>query len=117
MILIFDGDCGFCTASARWIERRLPDDAAVESWQALDLAELHLTEHDVTTAAWWVDEGGTKHRGHAAIGRALINAGGIWGAIGRLIITPPVSWIARPGYWLIARNRHRLPGATESCRL
>ncbi len=117
MLLVFDGDCGFCTTSARWIQRRLPHDVGVEPWQALDLDQLRLTEHDVTSAAWWIDDSRGNHRGHAAIGRALIAAGGVWSLVGRLLITPPVSWLARPGYWLVARNRHRLPGATESCRL
>ncbi len=117
MLLVFDGDCGFCTASAHWIQRRLPDNVEVEPWQSLDLDQLGLTEHDVTTAAWWIDDQDAKHRGHVAIGRALIASGGVWGAMGRLVTTPPLSWLARPGYWLIARNRHRLPGATDSCRL
>jgi predicted DCC family thiol-disulfide oxidoreductase YuxK len=41
----------------------------------------------------------------------------MWRLVGRLIITPPVSWLAGPVYALIARNRHRLPGASDSCRL
>lgn len=117
MLLVFDGDCGFCTASARWIERRLPSSTSVQPWQVLDLDELGLTQGDVTAAAWWVDRRGRQHRGHAAIGRALIAAGGTWGVIGRLVITPPISWLARPAYWLIARNRHRLPGSTDACRI
>ena len=38
-------------------------------------------------------------------------------AFGALLLAPPVSWFARPGYWLVARYRHRLPGATDACRL
>ncbi|NDH76279.1 MAG: DUF393 domain-containing protein, partial [Actinobacteria bacterium] len=43
MLLIFDGDCGFCTTSAGWIERRLPDDVRVAPWQILDLEQYGLT--------------------------------------------------------------------------
>lgn len=118
MLLVFDGDCGFCTASARWIEARLPGgEVEVEPWQALDLDELGLTEHDVSTAAWWIDGDGRSRRGHLAIGHALIAAGGVWALIGRLMTIPPVSWLARPAYALVARYRHRLPGATDACRL
>lgn len=117
MLLIFDGDCGFCTTSAEWIERRLPDAVRVAPWQILDLAEFGLTEHDVTTAAYWVDPTGQTHRGHLGIGRALIAAGGAWWLVGQLIITPPVSWIARLIYSFIAKNRHRMPGATDACRV
>jgi predicted DCC family thiol-disulfide oxidoreductase YuxK len=116
-VLVFDGDCGFCTASARWIEARLPDDVAVVPWQTCDLGELGLTRADVTTAAYWVDDTGATHRGHEAIGRSLMAAGGFWKAIGRLVITPPISWLAGPVYRLVAKYRHRLPGATDACRL
>lgn len=116
-MLIFDGDCGFCTTSARWIQARLPAGTPVEPWQSLDLDALGLTEADVTTAAYWVDASGALHRGHLAIGRSLIAAGGFWAVLGRLTITPPISWIAKPVYALIARYRHRLPGATDACRL
>ena len=56
-VLIFDGDCGFCTTSARWIEAR---GARVQAWQTLDLTELRLTVADVDEAAWWIDETGKK---------------------------------------------------------
>lgn len=117
MLLIFDGDCGFCTTSARWIERRLPEGVRVAPWQILDLDEFALTEHDVTTAAYWVDDAGRAHRGHLGIGRALMAAGGAWPLVGRLIVLPPISWVARPIYALIAKNRHRMPGAGEACRV
>lgn len=117
MLLIFDGDCGFCTTSAGWIERRLPDEARVAPWQILDLDDYGLTEQDVTTAAYWIDAHGRAHRGHLGIGRSLITAGGIWAVSGRLIVTPPISWIARPAYALIAKNRYRMPGATAACRV
>lgn len=115
-MLIFDGDCGFCTSSARWIEARLPDRVEVVPWQTLDLDALGLTEDDVTTAAYWIDDTGT-HRGHEAIGRSLMSGGGVWAWIGRVIVTPPISWLAAPVYALVARNRHRLPGSTDACRL
>ena len=59
MLLIFDGDCSFCTNSAGWIERRLPDGVRVAPWQILNLEQYGLTENDVTTAAYWVDAEGT----------------------------------------------------------
>jgi predicted DCC family thiol-disulfide oxidoreductase YuxK len=116
-VLVFDGDCGFCTSSARWIGARLPAGTAAVPWQSCDLAALGLTKADVTTAAYWIDDQGVAHRGHRAIGRSLIAAGGIWRPLGRITITPPVSWLASPVYKLIARYRYKLPGATDACRL
>lgn len=116
-MLIFDGDCGFCTTTARWIEDRLPAATAVEPWQALDIDALGLTEADVTTAAYWIDEAGTAHRGHRAIELALKQAGLPWRAGGILIGLPPFSWVAPYAYSLVAKYRYRLPGATDACRL
>ena len=116
-LLVFDGDCGFCTRSARWIQRKLPDGVGVEPWQALDLDELGLTVDDVTGAAWWLSPGQPRPaRGHEAIGRALVAANGFWGAMGELIVRRPGSWLARPVYAVIARNRHRMPGGAPACQ-
>ncbi len=116
-MLIFDGDCGFCTTSARWIEDRLPEGTAVEPWQALDIDALGLTEADVTTAAYWIDEDGTAHRGHRAIEFALKQAGSPWRAAGTVIGLPPFVWLAPVVYRLVAKYRYKLPGATDACRL
>ena len=116
-MLIFDGDCSFCTSSAQWIEHRLPDSVHVEPWQRLDLAQYGLTEDDVTTAAYWVDERGRTYRGDLSIAKALVAAGGAWKVIGWLLQLPPVSLLSAIGYKLVAKNRHRLPGGTPACKL
>ena len=111
---MYDGECGFCIRSARWIERRLPSGVRTEPWQSLDLDELGLSQSQAEASVWWFEGDGPRsrrHRGAAAIGRALIAAGGFWGLVGRLIIHPPLCWPARPAYALIAANRHRMPGS------
>jgi len=117
VLLIYDGDCGFCTTSARWIQRRLPDAVDVSPWQGLTLANFALTEAEAKTAVYWVDPSGAAHRGHLGIGQALVAAGRPWAALGHLILRPPVSWLAKPVYRWVAANRHRLPGSTDACRL
>ena len=113
MLLVYDGHCGFCVRSARWIESRLPADARVEPWQSLELEELGLSRPDVQAAVWWIDDrdhSPRRSRGAEAIGRALAEAGGSWAMVGRLIVRPPLIWLARPAYALVAANRHRLRG-------
>ncbi len=113
MLLVYDGQCGFCIRSARWIEARLPADARVDPWQSLELEKLGLSQSDAETAVWWIDERGSRPRrcrGADAIGWSLVAAGGAWGIVGRLIAHPPLLWLARPTYSLVAANRHRLPG-------
>ena len=117
-MLIYDGDCGFCTTVVRWVEARLRTPVAIVPWQQVaDLGELGLTERDVTTAVWWVDVYGRRFRGHEGMARALRLARWPLPLAGVLLTVPPVTWLGRAGYWLIARNRHRLPGATAACAL
>lgn len=111
MLLVYDGQCGFCVRSARWIEARLPAAARVEPWQSLQLDRLGLSQPDVEAAVWWIDDRGhstRRFRGAEAIGRSLITVGGVLGLVGRLIAYPPLYWLARPVYTLVAANRHRL---------
>ncbi len=116
-VLIFDGDCGFCTTTARWIEGKVPAEVAVVPWQSLDLSTYGLTEQDVSTAAYFIDENHTAHRGHKAVELVLKTTNWPTRAAGIAIVTPPLSWIAPYGYALVAKYRYRLPGATDACRI
>lgn len=113
-VLVFDGDCAFCTTSVRVLERTGPD-AEIVAWQLTDLAVLGLSEEEAAAAVQWVEIDGAVRSGHEAIAAALKTAGGAWKIAGRLILLPGVSWLAAWGYRLIAANRHRLPGGTPAC--
>lgn len=118
--LIFDGDCGFCTTAATWIERRWPVDSAMSTpWQFLsedELGALGLTRAMVSRKVYWHDESG-NFAGERAIARALQAARGPWKIAGHLLDVIPIRTVARPAYWLVARFRHRLPGGTPACRM
>ncbi len=113
-LLVFDGDCAFCTSSARLLERIGPK-AEVAAWQQIDLDPLGLTEETAAAAVQWVGTDGTIRSGHEAIAAALRDAGGAWAIVGRALISPRIAPIAARAYRLIADNRHRLPGGTPAC--
>lgn len=115
--IVYDGDCGFCMASARWIERRLGDDVSVEKWQSLDLDAIGLTIDDVTTASYFVAPDGSLHRGAPGIGQVFERMSLPYRVVGMLMKRPPVSWVASVVYATVARYRHKLPGATDECRV
>jgi predicted DCC family thiol-disulfide oxidoreductase YuxK len=116
-VLVFDGDCAFCTTSARFIERRIPASAEIVAWQFADLDALGTTAERAERELLWVDESGAVVGGAAAVAALLIDAGGAWRLLGRLMRVPPVSWLAQAVYRLVAANRHRLPGGTPACAL
>ncbi|HUY63566.1 MAG TPA: DUF393 domain-containing protein [Acidimicrobiales bacterium] len=118
--LVFDGDCGFCSAVARWVRRKAGGRARVVAWQELGpegLATLGLTEADARQSAWWISASGPRHGGAQAMARALVASGGLWSVAGGAMTVPPLRWIAPYGYRAVARLRHLLPGATTACRL
>jgi predicted DCC family thiol-disulfide oxidoreductase YuxK len=113
-VLVFDGDCAFCTSCVRVLERIEPD-AEIVAWQLTDLAELGVTEEQAADAVQWVEIDGTVRSGHEAIAAVLGTAGRIWKIVGRTLLLPGVSWMAAKAYWLVADNRYRLPGGTPAC--
>lgn len=114
-VLVFDGDCAFCTSCARLLERIGPE-ADVVAWQVADLDELGITAAQAAEAVRWVGADGTVRSGHEALAAALGTATGpVWRTFGRVLVLPGVSPLAAAGYRLIARNRHRLPGGTAAC--
>jgi predicted DCC family thiol-disulfide oxidoreductase YuxK len=115
-VLVFDGDCAFCTRSAHALERLGPD-AEIVAWQLTDLTELGITEEQASSAVQWVDTDGSVRSGHEAIAATLGTAGPLWKASGRALTLPGLSWLAAQGYDLVAANRYRLPGGTPACAL
>lgn len=120
-VLIFDGDCGFCTTAAGWAARKFRHGERTEAWQFLGedgLERYGLSLDDVQEAAWWVDDARERReRGHRAIGRALIAGGRLRQIPGWLALTPPTSWLAAGVYRLVVRWRYRLPGGTPACKV
>jgi predicted DCC family thiol-disulfide oxidoreductase YuxK len=116
-LLVFDGDCAFCTTWVRRAEAVLPAFPRAEPWQWLDLDDLGLTEHDVTHYAWYLARG-ERFRGHAAAAALFRGQRSFgWRFLGHLLVTPPFSWAAAVTYAFVSRFRHRLPGGTPACAL
>jgi predicted DCC family thiol-disulfide oxidoreductase YuxK len=118
-LLVYDGDCSFCSSSARWITARRNGSQRAVAWQHLSVGELErlgLTLDDARRAVWWIAPSGARSGGHLAIARALQAAHGWPSVVGRVLLVPPFRWLAAGAYPLIARWRHRLPGGTPACR-
>ena len=115
-MLVFDGDCAFCSSSARWLQRWVPSPAAVVPWQRTDLPALGLSAAQCEEAVQWVS--GPDHAaGASAIAAYLRSGRPWWRVVGVLLGSRPGLLVADPAYRWVARNRHRLPGGTPACRL
>ena len=125
-LLIFDGDCGFCTTSARflsrWVDRQHRYE--VQPWQQLELALLGVTEADCIEAAQFVRRdgsvvagplGGDAEDANLAIAEGLKHGAPGWRPLGHVITLPGVSWLAARAYTWVADHRYALPGGTPAC--
>jgi predicted DCC family thiol-disulfide oxidoreductase YuxK len=115
--LVFDGDCGFCTASVHVLESWCRPAVRFVPWQMLDLAAHGLTEGQVTKAVQWLPTSldAPIRSGAAAVAQVLLRSRRPWRPIGALMLVPPISWLAAGAYHLVSANRYRLPGATPAC--
>jgi len=114
-VVIYDGDCAFCTL---WVERlrsRLTLFPRAVPSHSIEPDDYGLSATDLTTYAWYVTPT-HQYAGHLAASALLRVQPQAWlRFLGWSIATPPLSWCAALGYRLIARFRHRLPGGTATC--
>ncbi|MEE1819854.1 DUF393 domain-containing protein [Streptomyces sp. SP18ES09] len=114
-VLVYDGDCGFCTTSARFAERVVRPRCDIVPWQFADLDALGVTPERAAYEVLWVPPAGAVEGGARAVAKALLSAGGVWAPLGAMSLLPGVRWVARRVYRLVATHRHRLPGGTPAC--
>ncbi|MCX2733584.1 DUF393 domain-containing protein [Saccharopolyspora sp. NFXS83] len=115
-VLIYDGDCGFCTRSVRLAER-LPLRARIVAWQEADLAALGITEQRARHEVLWVGERSRVRGGADAVAALFRHCGFPWSVPGTLLSLPVLRSLAAFAYRWIAANRYRLPGSTPACAL
>jgi len=114
-VLVFDGDCGFCTTSVRFAERWLRPHCDIIPWQRADLPSLGVDQQRAEYEVLWVTPTGATYGGAQAVAKVLLGSGGGWPVLGGLLRQPPLRWIAHGVYRLVANNRERMPGGTPAC--
>ncbi len=116
VVLIFDGDCKFCSSSARAFTRITKNRIPTAPYQRADLASLGLTLQDCEQAVQYVGARGIES-GHLAIAQGLIESKTLWSLAGYVLRWPVVTSIAFVVYHWVSKNRHRLPGGTPACSI
>jgi predicted DCC family thiol-disulfide oxidoreductase YuxK len=108
-ILLYDGECAFCMRTVRWLQKHLPVQPELAPWQGADLLGLGIAEAEASRSVQWIEPFGRVSSGATAVARLLVSNGGRWAVLGRLMLVPPVSWLAAAAYGLVARYRRHLP--------
>ncbi|MEU7486858.1 DUF393 domain-containing protein [Streptomyces sp. NPDC042319] len=116
-VLVYDGDCGFCTSAVGLAERYVRPRCEVTPWQRAPLASFGVAQQRAEYEALWVTPTNAVHGGAQAVAKLLLSAGSGWAVLGAVLTLPPMRWIAHGVYRLISNNRQRLPGGTPACAL
>lgn len=116
-VLLFDGDCGFCTMSADVLRRWVRPAADIVPWQHADIDSYGLTSGECSAAVQFVLGDGSVRSGSRAMAAVLCTAPMPWPVLGRLAALPGVDAVADRAYRWIAAHRHRLPGSTQACAI
>ncbi len=116
MVLIFDGDCKFCSSSARAFARMTKGRIETLPYQRADLAKLGVSLEQCEQAVQYLAKG-EKYSGHLAIAQGLIDSKTLWSAAGYVLKWPVITSVAFVVYQWVSANRHRLPGGTPACSL
>lgn len=115
-VVLFDGECGLCTASVQFIIRRDPQAtfryASLQSETGRQLSRRHGLDPDRFDSVVLIRRDGIRLRSDAALAIAS-QLGGAWRwlAVLRMIPRPARDWF----YAVIARNRHRWFGRNAFC--
>jgi predicted DCC family thiol-disulfide oxidoreductase YuxK len=116
-VLIFDGDCGFCTTTANYIVKRSKTPITAHAWQLIDVTKYGILQPQAQKRVYIIDNG-HAYGGHEAFAHILrLQKNVLLSAIAFVMVVPPVCWLSRIGYALVSRCRHKLPGGTPACKL
>lgn len=116
-VIVYDGDCAFCSSSIRTLQRLIPRAPKMIPYQFINPADYGLTLEQCETALQYVGKAGKISQGHEAYRQMLIELGGGYKLLGHLMRTPVYYGIANTVYRWIAKNRHKMPGGTPTCSL
>jgi predicted DCC family thiol-disulfide oxidoreductase YuxK len=116
-VLLFDGDCAFCTSCANWARRHIRHLDNTVPYQFADLPALGVTAEQCEQAVQWVGADHTVLSAHLAVAQTLIDAGKGWAVIGGAMRLPGLRRLSGAVYRWVARNRSRLPGGTPACSI
>jgi predicted DCC family thiol-disulfide oxidoreductase YuxK len=113
-VLVFDGDCGFCTTTANWIKENSKIAIEIAPYQWTDLNQYGLTTEEAAAKVQLV-VGDKVFAGHYCMAKLLlIQPNVLLKALGALMVAPGLNLISAKVYEWIAANRQKLPGGTPA---
>lgn len=115
--LLFDGDCGFCTKSIAWLDGRSMLGHDAMPWQSVPENELPVSVERLMTEVVLELPGGRVLGGADALTASVRASRSPLRFLGVVVAAPGVRVLARAVYRVIARNRYRMPGSSDACKI
>ncbi|GLU48093.1 thiol-disulfide oxidoreductase DCC family protein [Nocardiopsis ansamitocini] len=118
-VLVYDGDCAFCTVAAQAGQRHITGGGPVvwRPWQFCELS-TPLEERAQREILLLHPDGRRVWGGVDAVAVLLLNSPHrYWWPLGSLLRRPVARGFGGAVYRWTARNRYRLPGGTPACQL
>jgi predicted DCC family thiol-disulfide oxidoreductase YuxK len=117
-ILLFDGDCAFCDSSTLFImDRNSKDDIEYLPLQS-DEGQVYLKQYNLPLKDFdsvvFIENNKAYTKSNAAL-RVILRLDGFWKYLyGFVIIPKPIRDLA---YNIFAKNRYKIFGKTDQCRV
>ncbi|MCF8539907.1 MAG: DUF393 domain-containing protein [Candidatus Nanopelagicales bacterium] len=116
-VFLFDGDCGVCQNGTDSIRARVRPPVDIVAYQSVDLADYGVTETDVLEGPVLVRTDGSHVIGPLGMAEMLRTARAPFRYIGGFMLLPGVRHALRALGPAMYRNRSRLPGSNDACRV
>lgn len=116
-LFLFDGDCGLCKNFVDRMKKRIAPPINFVTYQSVDIIALGVNLASCLEGPVLVRADGTHVVGVGAMAGMLRTGGFPYRFFGRVMLAPGVSPLLTRVQAIFYRNRHRLPGGTESCRI
>jgi predicted DCC family thiol-disulfide oxidoreductase YuxK len=114
-LVLYDGDCAFCTAQARRVRRLAAGRLRVEPLQGALNDVPWIDPDDARRALHLVDRDGRGYAGAAAIVRLLRLTRPLLGLLALPYHLPGVRWLSDRAYALVAARRYAIAGRAGGC--
>jgi len=109
-LVLFDGECVFCTAQARRLQALARGRLRVKPLQSALAHVPWVDPDDAIQALHLIDRDGRSYAGAAAVVRALRLSRPLLGALVLPYHLPGVPWLAERLYAWVAKRRYRIAG-------
>jgi len=116
-IVIYDGDCAFCSSAARFAQARVAPNLNYSPYQFTELAKYGITTEQAQSSLKFVKANGEVLSANCAVSQILLSGNKVWRLLGMITTLPIIRSLAALGYEVTAKYRHKLPGGTPTCKM